>query len=96
MNQGKYPELDKLLEIDGNRKDALSSFLEFLDENDIVLCRRNEQTELHMGAYDRIRENYEELLARFFGVDMDLVEKERRAFLEEFTRASQTRLMEDD
>jgi len=75
-------ECDKLVE---HREDAqmLSEFVEWLTNRGYAVAKRTE----HPGyidniSYEPVTESaYERIFAEFFGIDIDLVEKERRELL---------------
>lgn len=71
----EYPECDKLAKVaeDSNK---IGQFLDWCEENDIVLCT---YTELHPSPLQTRRE---ELMAKYYEIDLNKVETERRAILE--------------
>lgn len=71
------PELNKLKHALPESR-SLSRFLDWLEENDMRVCKPSE-TEW---GYDSISENSERLLARYFEIDLERVEDERRALLD--------------
>lgn len=79
MSEPKYPELDKMLAV-RDKSRLLSEFLDWLASEGIALCELN--TERRGGEFERIQEGYEKLLARFFEIDLDKIEEERRALLD--------------
>jgi hypothetical protein len=77
----KYPECDKLAKI-GKESYKLGEFIDWLREDGIIFCE-------WVKDYDypvQRREDTEHLLARYFKIDLDLVEKERGQLLEELRK----------
>jgi hypothetical protein len=63
------------------RSQAIGGFLEWLQSRGYVLCFRAEGQ--HPGIpYLPAVKSIEELLAEYFGIDLDAAERERRAVLE--------------
>lgn len=73
------PECEKLTKVSGESQ-AIGNFLEHLQEQGIVLAewRGSGSTQSLILNHSSI----EYLLAEYFNIDMDKVEKERRALLE--------------
>lgn len=81
--QPQYPELDKM-KAAREKSAVLSDFLDWMDENGIRLCRNNpDHYWAKGGEYYPITENYEQLLAQYFNIDLNKVEEERRRILDE-------------
>lgn len=78
------PQLDRMREVQAESQ-AVGQFLEWLSEQRIDLCS------LIVGSgHDRwapITDGTEKLLARYFGIDLNAVERERRAVLNYFAKA---------
>jgi hypothetical protein len=77
---GDYPEHEKLEKVK-ERSQACGEFLEWLDAEGIILAtwdRRPESDRMHTHM-----ESSHRLLARHFGVDLDALEKEKRAMLDQ-------------
>jgi len=77
------PECDKLKAlIDSGERDTLQKFLDWLTENHVVLCQletgRGYRSD---GEYVPLRQNTENLMAEFFGIDLKKVEREKQAIL---------------
>jgi len=68
-------ELEKLRSVQ-ERSQAIGDFLGWLGEQGIFLCRSQER-----GFYP-IPETTEQLLAKYFNIDLNKVEQEKRAILE--------------
>ncbi len=84
-----YPECEKLRAARPT-SDKLSEFLDWLSEQKIVLCTLNpEHYKAKGGEYYQITERPEELLARFFNIDLKKVEKERRQMLDELHKTNE-------
>jgi len=78
-----YPEHTRLHAIkDDSQK--IGAFLDWLEaqEEAIRLCRWNDQR----AEYERIYEGVETILSRYFEIDLNKIETERRAMLEEQRR----------
>lgn len=95
------PELDKMHDTrERLRTQEIGDFLEWLNHVGIVLARRHEHQEecdsknswVHACGYEGddplelVVERREDLLARYAGVDLKGVEKEKRALFEEARR----------
>lgn len=79
MNNIKTPELDKILEI-REQSQICGEFLEFLQKNYAMFDLKVPRKEpFYQGAGDYI--NTEKVLAEFFGIDLDIAEKERKMLL---------------
>jgi hypothetical protein len=79
-----YPECEKMNAVQGDSQ-KIGAFLDWL-QNDlgIVLAEYdNEDDELYRANY-----TIEKLLARYFDIDLDKVEQERRQMLEELRQAN--------
>lgn len=75
------PALDRMVAV-RDRSQVCGEFLEWL-QGRYTLCRLPTPIRLRKNRYYRpARINIEELLADFFGVDLDEIEKERRMLLE--------------
>lgn len=79
MTDKIYPECEKITEADKSGKSPLlTDFLDWLDSKGIILAKYGARDDLYP-----IHTNKEQLLADFFGIDLALVEKERRQILED-------------
>jgi len=72
----KYPECERLSEA-APRSQLIGEFLEWLDEQGIVLAAYGKNRTWP----DPILDSRESILARFFGIDLKKVEKERMDIL---------------
>ena len=91
LSQPECPECEKLLAIspDSNK---IGDFLDWLDSNDITLCKyhsqvktwNDEHTDYYIdpAGYYPVRANFEKLLAEYFKIDLDKVEAERKSLLD--------------
>jgi hypothetical protein len=79
----KYPECEKLLKVK-DEAHKLGFFLDWLDGQGIRLAIVDEDDQ--DGNMARIREDKEHLLAQYFEIDLDKVDAERRAMLDEIRR----------
>ncbi len=78
-----YPECAKLAEVSGMSQ-AIGEFLEWMGQDTpIVLAQYGEDGDLFMASTNR-----EKLLAEFFEIDLNKVEKERRAMLDSIRKAN--------
>ena len=78
INANKYPQLAKMQEVQDTSQ-AIGEFLEWLGEQRIDLC-----SIIQGAGHDRwapITDGTEKLLARYFDIDLNAVERERRAVL---------------
>lgn len=71
------PELNKLIQVSGDSQE-IGQFLEWLNEIGYRLCLYDHDEEAYLPTFESING----LLSRYFGVDLDKVETERRAVLE--------------
>jgi len=80
-------ECDKLLAVSKNSQ-IIGEFLDWLQNNDVVLSKWD------VGKYEDtlypIRQSIESLLAEYFEVDLNKVEKERRALLSGIRASNET------
>lgn len=75
MAKEKYPECEKMQSVrDDSQK--IGEFLEWLDQNKMFVAEYN-----HMDFAQPIRLRREQLLAKYFEIDLDKVENERRKIL---------------
>lgn len=74
----KYPEHEKLQKVK-DESQAQGEFLEWLREQGVWLCRMDEDGLLYP-TYTRI----EDFLAEYHGIDLKVIEQEKREMLEEF------------
>lgn len=85
MNYPKTPELDKMKKIQ-EKSQEIGYFLDWLNaEKSWILCKMfegEEDNHTHKGDYLPAHFNIEKLLAEYFRIDLQKVEKERRAILE--------------
>lgn len=72
-----HPEHDKMSAIVAI-SNSIGGFLDWLDDNEITLC----QVDIEDGYYP-IHMSKEKLLAKFFGIDLDKIEKEKQQMLKE-------------
>ena len=85
MEPSKYPECDKLAAVseDSNK---IGAFLDWLSEQGIRLAKYTEDDELL-----EERSKIEELLARYYGIDLKKVEDERQSILRDCHDINATR-----
>ena len=81
----KYPECDKIVAVH-DQSQKLGEFLDWLREQGWELCAyqgvEDEESEETPDGWYPIHKPAEQLLAKFFGIDLNKVEAERRALLE--------------
>jgi len=82
MKKIETPELDKLVEV-RDESQMIANFLEWLssEEIDIVLAKWSD-TEYEGGKLYNITMTKEQLLAKYFNIDLVKAEKERQAILD--------------
>lgn len=86
----KYPECEKLKKV-SEESNKIGAFLDWLmNEKYIHLCTYEEAHEIDdedlSEGYYGINRTIEDLLAEYFEIDMDKVEKERRQILEKLQK----------
>ncbi len=78
----QYPELDKMKAV-RSQSQVLTEFVDWLDQNNMRICLRTETAVTYRGSpYEPITENYEQLFARYFEIDLNKVEAERQQLLD--------------
>lgn len=80
-DDSKYPELEKMRSVRGESR-LLTEFVDWLEDHNMRICVRTASQSVYSSPYEPIPENYEKLFARFFAIDLEKVEDERRAMLE--------------
>lgn len=86
MDAEKYPESAKLLEVH-EQSQAIGEFLEWLGSQGIILSE-------HYADTDRlwpIHKSFTSLLADFFEIDLNALDKEKQAMLEEYQEMQRAR-----
>jgi hypothetical protein len=79
-------ELDKMHKVHPQSQ-AVGEFLEWLQEENLALCRYDKATRQYYPNCTSV----EDLLAKHFGIDLDKVERERRAILDGIRAANDSR-----
>jgi ribosomal protein S27AE len=77
IKQPECPECEKLSNV-ADESNRIGNFLDWLSEKDIRLCSYEEDAEM----YFPMSSGVENLLAEYFEIDLNKVEKERMALLE--------------
>jgi len=78
----KTPELDRLHKV-SDESQRIGAFLDWLqNECGIVFCKYHQRREYPLPDHTSI----EQWLAKYFGIDLNKVESERRALLDKFRR----------
>ena len=81
-----YPQLARMNSVQAESR-AISEFLQWLDTEGIALARPDKSTPALPDCWHLpIHESREGLLARFFGVDLQAAEREKRAMLAKHAR----------
>ena len=81
------PELDKQKRArDEGHAEDIGAFLEWLSENGMAVCAWHEA--IGGGRWYEVNGGINQLLARYFEIDLDAVERERRALLEHIRSGS--------
>lgn len=85
----KYPEHEKL-KLVKDKSQAIGEFLEWLQQQGILLCteRPGADEDGYQDAYRHHHESTENLLARFFNIDLTKIEAEKREMLDEMRKAN--------
>lgn len=77
--QDRYPEHQKLIAVK-DESQTVGEFIEWLGEQGIYLCSI---PPYYQSTYVPVSEGIVNMLARFFEIDLDKIEQEKRAILEE-------------
>jgi hypothetical protein len=75
----QFPALERMKEVQPESQ-AIGGFIEWLYENGMVICERVSSVDC---PYAPVICSIENLLARYFDIDMKAVERERQVILEE-------------
>jgi len=78
-----YPEHEKLDKVE-DKSQVIGEFLDWLRSTRIFLCRYGKREIPYP-----IGETIEEILAAYFGIDLEKLEQEKQAMLEEMRKANQ-------
>ena len=84
----KTPEFEKI-QTNHDESQVIGMFLEWLqNEQEVILCTcdKRKSDKLDEEYYDPIDDTIEQLLAEYFDIDLDKVEKERRGLLDEIRK----------
>jgi len=92
-----YPEHEKLKEIQPKSQAIHEFLLEFLQDKGIFLANYmldedGEKTDIIVPVY----KNLSELVAEFYEIDLNVIENEKRAMLDEIRKANEKRDMMND
>ena len=82
----RYPEHQKLKAVK-HESQAIGEFLEWLSENEMQICKIQPGEFIRHGGYEAVRDSTEQLLARFFEIDLKKISDEKDAMLEELRSA---------
>ena len=80
MTFEEYPEHVHLKSV-RDQSQAIGNFIEWLEENNMAICEFNPRT--NFDSYTPTRTSTTKLLALHFEVDLDRLEDEKRAMLDE-------------
>lgn len=89
----KTPELDKM-KAAKETSQKIGEFIEWLGENGYHICIECSGGGMPDGdssEYWPCNESIEKLLAKYYNIDLNKVEQEKRAILEEFRKQSKSR-----
>jgi len=78
----QYPEHEKMAKI-SDLSQAIGEFLEYQSGRGITLC--------HRGVYGQrwpVTESLEKMLAKYFEINLDVIEAEKRMMIDEMRRAN--------
>lgn len=78
-----YPEHLKLKAVQ-DQSQRIGDFIEWLGENDMAVCAFDPKP--NYDNYTPTREPITKLLGRFFEIDLDKLEDEKRAMIDEMSR----------
>jgi hypothetical protein len=79
--QPPCPECEKLAAV-SEESNKIGDFIDWLNEIDIVLCKFDEDSERFYSIHQMHSQGINTLLAQYYGIDLDKVERERRALLD--------------
>ena len=82
MDKEEYPECDKLSKIK-DQSFAIGQFLEWIESRGWYICSYRE-AKPDIGYFPVMNFNIESVLAEYFGIDLEAVEREKRQMLEKF------------
>lgn len=85
-----YPECDKFLLVSAE-SEKIGEFIDWLSRQGIQLCTwvENDRKIITGGDYFPTNMNITELLAQYFDIDLQKIEQEKRAMLEELRELNQ-------
>ena len=73
----EFPEHEKMQKIQ-KKAQAVGEFIEWIRDKDIEFCLWDE----HQSEFVPFRDSIEKILASYFGIDLTVIETEKRAMLE--------------
>ena len=79
------PEHDKLNALSGENQ-IVGNFIEWLGENQFTICEWSNSGHEFYPSFETVPS----LLAKYFGIDLEKLEKEKRAILERFRTQDNT------
>jgi len=81
----EYPELDKIKKV-SEKSQAIGNFLDWLESIDYPIAEYKKFDEFEEEQLVTIYLPREQILARYFEIDLDKAEKERVALLEDYRK----------
>jgi hypothetical protein len=99
----ELPEHERLHKI-ADKSQEIGTFLNWLDEQGIYLSREHRHTDacwsnecrLRDGQLTRYYEPIQKLLARFYGIDLDKLEREKREILADIRKQRASRQIDKE
>jgi 1-aminocyclopropane-1-carboxylate deaminase/D-cysteine desulfhydrase-like pyridoxal-dependent ACC family enzyme len=88
----KYPEHEKMAKVQ-EKSQAIGEFIDWLEMNNRYIC---EYTGGRFGEYSPDRVPINRRLAEFFGIDLNIIEAEKKAMLAEIRQANENREKEQE
>lgn len=81
-----HPEIDKMKAVQAESQ-SIGAFIDWLQQNEMAICIHEDVGEYRTKMeYWPIRKNIEQILAEYFEIDLNKVEKEKVAILEDFRK----------
>lgn len=80
------PECDKVLSVH-KKSQKIGDFLEWLQEQNLYICEKSDSNEVFLDDFYYItNKKTEHLLAKYFDINLDKVEEEKKNILEQLRR----------
>lgn len=85
----QYPEHTRLHAVK-DKAQVVGEFIEWMHEQGVVFCQFSEHGTQHFESHEQLYNRpIEEIVARFFEIDRDKLEQEKRAMLEDLRSKAQ-------